>query len=270
MLLSLQTAFLGIIQGITEFLPISSTGHMILVNEFMRLDPVFQESFFVIVQLGSILAVVAYFHRQLLPLAAQRDPELRRRTFFLWLKTAVGVLPAILVGGLWGSWIKSQFYDSAPAVAVALLLGGIALIVIENRRLPVKVESVDALSYGRALAIGCIQCLAMIPGVSRSASTILGSLLLGTSRAVAVEYSFLLSIPTMFAASAYSILKDGASLTGEQWRATAVGFVVAFLVSWAVIAFLMDYIRRRDFKIFGWYRIVLGALLLLWFGLLAS
>lgn len=270
MLLSLKTALLGIIQGITEFLPISSTGHMILVDEFMQIDSVFKESFFVIVQLGSILAVLVYFHRKLLPVAALRDRELRCQTFFLWLKTAVGVIPAIVVGGLWGSWIKSQLYDSAIGVGIALFLGGIALLAIESRRLQVKVESIDALSYARAFAIGCIQCLAMIPGVSRSASTILGSLLLGTSRSVAVEYSFLLSIPTMFAASAYSILKEGASLTGEQWLATAVGFVVAFLVSWAVIAFLMDYIRRRDFKVFGWYRIVLGVLIILWFTVLAK
>lgn len=270
MLLSLKTALLGIIQGITEFLPISSTGHMILVDAFMQIDPGFQESFFVIVQLGSILAVLVYFHRKLLPVAALHDRELRRHSFFLWLKTAVAVLPAVVVGGLWGSWIKSQFYDSAITVAIALFLGGIALLLIESRRLEVKVESVDDLSYGRALAIGCIQCLAMIPGVSRSAATILGSLLLGTSRSVAVEFSFLLSIPTMFAASAYSILKEGASLTAEQWLATAVGFVVAFLVSWAVIAFLMDYIRRRDFKVFGWYRIILGLVIILWFTVLAK
>jgi undecaprenyl-diphosphatase len=150
MLLSLKTALLGIIQGITEFLPISSTGHMILVDEFMQIDSVFKESFFVIVQLGSILAVLVYFHRKLLPVAALRDRELRCQTFFLWLKTAVGVIPAIVVGGLWGSWIKSQLYDSAIGVGIALFLGGIALLAIESRRLQVKVESIDALSNGRA------------------------------------------------------------------------------------------------------------------------
>jgi undecaprenyl-diphosphatase len=265
MLLSLKTALLGVIQGITEFLPISSTGHMILVDEFIRIDPAFQETFLVIVQLGSILAVLVYFHRKLFPMAALRDEQLRQQTLSLWLKTVVGVLPAIVVGGLWGSRIKALLYDSAIGVGIALFLGGIALLWIESRRLTVKVSEMETLRYGHALAIGCIQCLAMVPGVSRSASTILGALLLGTSRAVAVEYSFMLSIPTMFAATAYSILKEGASLTGQQWLATAVGFMVAFLVSWAVIAFLMDYIRRRDFKVFGWYRIVLGIIIIAWF-----
>ena len=195
MLLSLKTALLGIIQGITEFLPISSTGHMILVDEFMQIDSVFKESFFVIVQLGSILAVLVYFH-ETPPVAALRDRELRCQTFFCW-KTAVGVIPAVWSRGLWGGLDQSQLYDSA-IVASALFLGGIALLAIESR-LAGKVEILTPCP-GPPFAIGCISA-AMIPGVSRSASTILGSFCWGIAqRPVSTRFAV---IPTMFAASAY-------------------------------------------------------------------
>ena len=266
MLFYLQSVILGIVQGITEFLPISSTGHMIIVDEFIHLEKSFKEMFFVVIQLGSILAVLVYFHKKLFPLQALKDAEVRKRTFLLWCKAAVGVLPAIVIGGLFGSKIQNFLYNTVT-VAAALLAGGLALLWIESLRRPVTVSEIDKLSFRKALAIGGIQCLAMIPGTSRSAATILGSLLLGTSREVAVEYSFFLAIPTMFAASAYSLWKEGAVLTSTQWIATGIGFIVSFFVAWGVIAFFMDYIRRKDFKVFGWYRIVLGVILLLWFGI---
>ena len=228
-ILDLHALILGVVQGITEFLPISSTGHMIVVDEFIKLEPEFKDMFFVVVQLGSIFAVLFYFHKK-----------------------------------LFGSRIQELLYNTLT-VAIALIVGGIALLWIEAIKRPVVVSSTDELSFRRAFMIGVVQCLAMIPGTSRSASTILGSLMLGTSRQVAVEYSFFLAIPTMFAASAYSLLKHGAALTQQQWIATAVGFVAAFFVAWAVIAFFMNYIRRKDFKLFGWYRIVLGIILILFY-----
>ncbi len=267
-ILDLQALILGIVQGITEFLPVSSTGHMIIVDEFIHLDPKFKEMFFVVIQLGSIFAVLVYFHRKLFPLKALREPDLRRSTFLLWCKAALGVVPAILIGGLFGSKIQHALYNT-PTVAAALIAGGIALLWIESSRRRVTVSSIDRLGFGKVIAVGFAQCLAMIPGVSRSAATILGALLLGTSREVAVEYSFFLAIPTMFAASFYSLWKNGGNLTGNQWIATGIGFVTAFLVALGVIAFFMDYIRRKDFKVFGWYRIALGIVLLLFFGLFA-
>ena len=257
---------LGIVQGLTEFLPISSTGHMIIVDEFLQLPPEFAKTFLVVVQLGSILSVVVYFWRKLLPPEALHDVSCRRRMVTLWLKVLVGVLPALVIGGLLGSAIKSYLY-STLCVALSLLVGGVALIWLERRRREVRHEETERLPWLTALGIGLAQCVAMIPGVSRSAAKILGALGLGTSRKVAVEYSCFLAIPTMFAASAYSLLKEGGAMTAEQWVATAVGFVTAFLVALAVIAFLMSFIRRRDFQAFGWYRIALAVVLLAWLAL---
>ena len=218
-MLDLKALILGIVQGITEFLPVSSTGHMIIVDEFIKLEPAFKEMFFVVVQLGSIFAVLVYFHKKLFPLGAVHDAALRKSTFLLWCKAAAGVLPAIVIGGLFGSRIQHALYNTVT-VASALIIGGIALLWIESVKRRVTVRTTDNLSFGKALAIGLIQCLAMIPGTSRSAATILGSLLLGTSREVAVEYSFFLAIPTMFAASAYSLYKDGSAMdrNGHRFR----------------------------------------------------
>lgn len=263
MLLSLKSIVLGIIQGLTEFLPISSTGHMIIVEEYLKLPETFRETFLVVVQLGSILSVIVYFFRRLLPVHLYKDVECRKRTFQMWLKVIVGVLPAIVLGGLFGSAIKHYLY-STPTVAISLFIGGILLILLERRKPTPKFTDIESLPYIRVLGIGLAQSVAMIPGVSRSAATIIGALCLGTSRELAVEYSFFLAIPTMFAASAYSLMKEGASLTAEQWMATAAGFVTAFVVAWAVIAFLMAFIKKRDFQIFGWYRIVLAVLLMAW------
>lgn len=258
-----KAVILGIVQGLTEFLPISSTGHMIIVDEYLQLPPEFAKTFLVVVQLGSILSVVVYFWRKLLPAEAFHDAACRRDMFVLWLKVLAGVMPALVIGGLCGSLIKNYLY-STWCVALSLLVGGIALIALERRPRHVRHEETGKLPWRTALGIGLAQCVAMIPGVSRSAATILGALGLGTSRHVAVEYSFFLAIPTMFAASAYSLLKEGSAMTAEQWVATAAGFVTAFLVALAVIAFLMSFIRRRDFQVFGWYRIVLAAVLLAW------
>ena len=261
-MLYLKSVLMGIVQGLTEFLPISSTGHLIIFDRFIGFaEGDFARMYDVVIQLGSILAVVVYFHRKLIPAEALRDAAVRRRTFSIWMKSAVGVLPALAVGGIFGGAIQEALYNPLT-VACALAGGGVALIVIESVRHRVKVETVEELGYGRALAIGAIQCLAMIPGMSRSASTILGGLLLGTSRTAAVEYSFFLAVPTMCAASGYSLLKHGGRLTGEEWAALAVGFAVSFLVAWGVIAFLMGFIRKYSFKLFGWYRISLAAVLI--------
>lgn len=261
--LIVKSVILGIVQGLTEFLPISSTGHMIIVDEYLRLPEDFSKMFLVVVQLGSILSVVVYFWNTLLPKEALHDIAVRKRMFLLWMKVLAGVLPALVIGGLFGSAIKQHLY-SVQCVAIALFIGGILLIVMERRKHEAKLTDTAGMPWTTAIGIGLAQCVAMIPGVSRSAATIIGALCLGASRKVAVEYSFFLAIPTMFAASAYSVMKEGMGMTAAQWIATAAGFVTAFIVALAVIAFLMSYIRRRDFQLFGWYRIVLAVVLLVW------
>lgn len=265
MLLALQAAFLGLVQGITEFLPISSTGHMILFDGFLHLDESFKETFLVVVQLGSILAVLGYFRQRLFPMEAISDCQRRRQWLSIWLKVLVAVLPILVVGACLGKLIKSHFYSSPLGVASALLLGGGALLAVERSSLSISIRDIDQLTHRQALAIGLAQCLALIPGVSRSAATIIGSRLLGTTRACAVEFSFFLAIPTMFAATAHSLFQGGASLTTKEWLATGVGLVVAFFVSWWVIARLMNFIKRRDLQAFGWYRIALGVTLIAYY-----
>ena len=261
--LILKSIILGIVQGLTEFLPISSTGHMIIVDEYLKLPEGFRETFLVVVQLGSILSVIVYFWNRMLVKEALSGKEGFMEFLMLWLKVAAGVLPAIVVGGLAGSAIKRHLYGTVP-VAIALFIGGIVLIAIEKANLRKSHGSIKELPWSKAVGIGFVQCLAMIPGVSRSGATIVGALCMGATRELAVEYSFFLAIPTMFAATAYSILKEGLSMTGAQWAATGAGFVTAFVVALAVIAFLMSYIRKRDFKLFGWYRIALAIVLLAW------
>jgi len=265
MLLYIQAMLLGIVEGVTEFLPISSTGHMIIVDEFIHFDKSFKDMFMVVIQLGAILSVLIYFHKKLFPAAAFRDKAAFMEMFQVWLKAAVGVIPALVVGGLLGSKIQHALFN-VMTVASALVIGGVLLIFIEKLAPKAQVTDMAGLSYKRAFLIGCVQCLSMIPGTSRSAATIIGGLFFGASREVAVEYSFFLAIPTMCAASAYSLMKDGGHLTHGQWVATGIGFAVSFLVAWGVIAFFMNYIRKHDFKFFGYYRIALGAILLVVFG----
>lgn len=255
---------LGIVEGITEFLPISSTGHLIIVNRFVNFTGKFANMFDIIIQLGAVLAVVVYFWRRLFPFDQGKTADGKKAVWSLWGKTTVAVLPALLIGGIFGQYIEDLFFKPLN-VSVALLVGGVVLVLVESRKRTSRINTITDLSYRRALLIGLIQCLAMIPGTSRSAATIIGAMLLGASRVVAAEFSFFLAIPTMLAASVYSFFKSGLALSLTELELLAIGFAVSYFVAWAVIASFMDYIRERDFKLFGYYRIILGIFLLLYF-----
>lgn len=259
----------GIVQGITEFLPVSSTGHMILMDAtFLKMDPAFSKVFEVVIQLGSILSVLIYFRKKIFNglFSFKMDSPAWR----LWLKVLPAVIPALVIGGLFGGAIQKYLYNPLT-VGISLLLGGIVLLAVDSPRfLPsvrAKIPDVDRLSLVRAIWIGLAQCLAMIPGVSRSAATIVGGMCSGCTRALAAEFSFFLAIPTMAAASGYSLLKSGLRLTGVQWIALGIGFITAFFVAWAVIAAFMAFLKKHDFTVFAWYRIALGCAVL-WFFLL--
>jgi len=267
-LIFLKAILIGIVEGITEFLPISSTGHMILVDEFVRLseDKTFTTAFEVIIQLGAILSVVVFFWKDLWPFAGTREQQ--KRTWTLWSKVLVGVIPAIILGLLFDDYIEEHLFNSI-VVAVTLVLYGVTLIVLEHfnkGKTTFRTDTVSAVPYGVAIAIGLFQCLAMIPGTSRSAATIIGAMLLGLSRGAAAEFSFFLAIPTMFGATVLTIAKNGLAFSSMQWLVIATGFIVSFIVAYAVIKLFMDFIRKHDFSVFGYYRIVLGiiVLLLLW------
>ncbi|QOX63347.1 undecaprenyl-diphosphate phosphatase [Anoxybacterium hadale] len=264
----LKAALLGIVEGITEWLPISSTGHMILVEEFIRLkaSPEFMEMFRVVIQLGAIMAVVLLYFHKLNPLSPSKSLQQKKDTMSIWYKVIIGMLPAALIGIPLDDWLDAHLYNY-QTVAVTLILYGVLFIVIENRnrRRRARIENFKELSYKTALMIGVFQVLSLIPGTSRSGATILGGILLGTSRSIAAEYSFFLSIPVMFGASALKLVKFGFDFTGEELMILLVGMVVAFVVSILAIRFLMGYIKRNDFKVFGWYRIVLGILVLGYF-----
>lgn len=262
-----KAVILGIVEGLTEFLPVSSTGHLILVNQFVDFTGSFAKMFDVVIQFGAILSVVVYFWDRLVPFGAHKSAREKSRTWNLWTKTIVGVTPAILIGATVGKYVQELLFNPIT-VAVALLVGGIILIFIENKKKYSTINSIEALTYKTAFLIGFIQCLAMIPGTSRSAATIIGAMLLGASRLVAAEFSFFLAIPTMTAATAYSLLKTGLTMSSSELIVLATGFVVSFFVAWMVIAGFMSYISKKDFKPFGYYRIVLGILVLLYFGLL--
>ena len=261
---------LGIVEGITEWLPISSTGHMILVDEFIKLNVPkdFMEMFLVVIQLGAILAVcVIYFHK-LNPFSPKKSAKEKRETVDIWGKVIVGCLPAAVIGLAFNDKIDALFYN-APTVAFTLILYGILFIIVENynkHREP-QVGELSDLTYKIAVIIGCFQVLALIPGTSRSGATIIGAMILGTSRFVAAEYSFFLSIPVMFGASLMKVMHFGLHFSGYELGMLLLGMFTSFLVSVLVIRFLMDYIRKHDFKPFGWYRIVLGILVLVYFGI---
>jgi len=318
----IKAAIIGIIEGITEWLPISSTGHMILADEFIQLNvsPEFWEVFLVVIQLGAIFAVFVLFFNKLNPFSPSKGSEGRKRTWILWLKVVVGSIPAAIIGILLDDWFTENFHN-AITVAIALVVYGVAFIVVERikgrqeiyapgriigKHSPEALEAraaeqgeedlysalqpsrtralyktekkssdavtdVDQLGFGRALAIGLFQCLAIVPGTSRSGATILGGRILGVSRAAAAEFSFFLAIPVMFGWSMLKVVKafvlDDVAITTTEWGVFGVGIVVAFVVSVLAIRFLMGYIRKHSFEIFGWYRIILGVVVLAFFAL---
>ncbi len=264
----LKAVLLGIVEGITEWLPISSTGHMILLDEFIQLkaSPAFKEMFLVVIQLGAILAVVLLYFNKLNPFSRRKTSRQKKDTLAIWGKVIVGVLPAAVLGVLFDDWLDEHLYNYIT-VAVTLILYGILFILVENRnqtRRP-TMRSFQDLSYRTAFQIGLFQVLSLIPGTSRSGATILGGILLGTSRPLAAEYSFFLSIPVMFGASVLKLVKFGLHFTGTEAALLITGMIVAFVVSIAAIKFLLSYIKNNDFKAFGWYRIVLGILVIGYF-----
>ena len=266
----IKVLLLGIVEGVTEFLPISSTGHLILAHEFIGLEPQsFQNAFDVCIQLGAILAVVVLYFSKLWPFKREEGKVVAEKdTFVLWLKVIVGVIPSAVLGFLFDDFIDEHLFKP-QVVAATLLIYGILILVIENRNeskhVKAKVGRVENLPYAMASAIGLFQCLAMVPGTSRSAATILGALLLGASRGAAAEFSFFLAIPTMFGATLLKIVKNGMAFSAYQWFLIALGAAVSFVVAVVVIQKFMDYIRKRDFRIFGTYRIVLGLIVFLYF-----
>ena len=261
----LKVILLGIVEGITEWLPISSTGHMLLVDEFIHLNmsEEFLEMFFVVIQLGAILAVCLLFFGKLWPF--QKSKRKQRDILSLWSKVIIGCLPAAVLGLLFDDFLDEHFYNW-QTISFTLILYGILFIVIENYQKGKRagIKDFGNLSYKTAFLIGCFQVLALIPGTSRSGATILGALLLGTSRFIATEYSFYLSIPVMFGASLLKIVKFGFDFTGYEIFVLVLGMFVAFVVSVVAIKFLLSYIKKNDFKAFGIYRIILGILVILY------
>lgn len=270
-ILLLKTILLGIVEGITEWLPISSTGHLILADEFIKLNmsDSFMEMFNVVIQLGAIMAVVVLYFHKLNPFSPKKNRKEKGDTIVLWTKVILAVLPAALIGIPLDDWLDAHFYNP-PVVAAMLIIYGILFIVVENRnrrnrRRPM--DDLDRLSYPMALAIGGFQVLSLIPGTSRSGATILGGILIGCSRTVAAEFSFFLGIPVMFGASLLKIVKFGFHFTSMEVIVLLTGMVVSFLVSVVAIKFLLGYIKKNDFKVFGVYRIVLGILVIAYFAL---
>lgn len=266
----LKAILLGVVEGITEWLPISSTGHMILVEEFIQLNAseAFKEMFFVVIQLGAILAVVLLYFHKLNPFSSSKSQQQKKDTMSIWYKVIIGVIPAGVLGFLFDDWLNDHLYNYLT-VAIMLIVYGILFIIIENRNKARegRVKSFNDLTYKTAFLIGMFQVLSLIPGTSRSGATILGAILLGTSRYVAAEYSFFLSIPIMFGASALKLVKFGFGFAGMEVAILLTGMVVAFAVSVIAIKFLLGYIKNNDFKAFGWYRIVLGIIVIGYFAL---
>lgn len=265
----IKAFFLGIVEGITEWLPISSTGHLILLNEFIRLDvsEAFFSMFEVVIQLGAIFAVVLLFWKKIWPFSAKEKYYIRQDTFLMWFKIVVACIPAAVAEFLFGDVIEELFYNYY-VIALALITLGVAFLWMEekNARKRPKMDAIAEIGWDTAFWIGMFQLAAAVfPGTSRSGATILGGMLLGVSRSVAAEFTFVLAIPVMFGASFIKLLKFGFVFTGSELWILLVGMLTAFFVSLVVIRFLMGYIRKHDFKIFGWYRIALGVVALVYF-----
>ena len=267
----LKAVLFGIVEGITEWLPISSTGHLILLNEFITLQvsEEFQSMFDVVIQLGAILAVIVLFFKKLNPFDPGKNAGAKKQTWQLWFKVIVAILPSGIVGVLFDDWMDAHLHNGI-VVALMLILYGVAFIWVEqmNRGKKPQIKSVHGIDYRTALLIGAFQCLSLIPGTSRSGSTILGAILLGVGRGAGAEFSFFMAIPTMLGASAIKGLKfilSGVSATGTEIGVLVVGCIVSFVVSMVVIKGLMEYVRKHSFSAFGVYRIILGAVVLVYF-----
>ena len=261
----IKTVILGIVEGLTEWLPISSTGHMILVDEFIQLDvsKQFKDMFLVVIQLGAILAVVVLNFEKLNPFSSWKSRAEKRATISLWCKVVLACIPAAVIGLLFNDFMEEHFM-TAPVVATTLIFYGIMFIVVENynkNRTP-RISDLDYLDYKTAFIIGMFQVLSLVPGTSRSGATILGGILFGASRYVAAEFTFFLAIPVMFGASLLKMVKFGWHYSGSEILILIVGMATAFVVSIASIKFLLRYIKNNDFKAFGWYRIVLGIIVI--------
>ena len=264
----LKAIIYGVVEGITEWLPISSTGHLILLEQLLPLkaSEAFVSMFDVVIQLGAILAVIVLFFHKLNPFSGKKSYKEKKQTWNLWFKVIVAVLPSVVLGLLLDDWLDAHLYNHV-VVAITLILYGVAFIVVEqyNRKRRLTIRTTSQITYQAALLVGCFQVLAMIPGTSRSGATILGAILLGMSRTVGAEFSFFLAIPTMLGASALKVLKfilKGYSMSGSEWACLIVASVVAFVVSLLAIRSLMNYVKRHNFSAFGIYRILLGIIVL--------
>ena len=267
----LKAVLFGIVEGITEWLPISSTGHMILLNEFVNLkvSEEFYNMFEVVIKLGAILAVILLFFHKLNPFSPKKSSPQKRNTWRLWFKVVIAVIPSAVIGILFDDWMNEHFYNYV-VVAITLIVYGIAFLFVEraNEHRSLQVNTVYDIDLKTAILIGCFQCLSLIPGTSRSGSTILGAIILGVGRSAGAEFSFFLAIPTMVGASALKLVKfllSGATATSMELIILAVGCVVSFIVSLLVIKGLMEYVRKHSFAVFGVYRIILGILVLGYF-----
>ncbi len=274
----LKSIILGIIEGITEWLPISSTGHLIIADEFIKLDmsSKFMEMFNVVIQLGAILAVVVIYWKSIWPFTAnknlgysyitKRGGYIKKDVMDMWLKVIVAIIPAAVIGIPFDDFFEEKFHNYI-VVSAALIIYGVLFIIIEvkNKKRPFKIGSIGEISYKTALLIGCFQALSLIPGTSRSGSTILGAILLGVSRVAAAQFSFYMAVPVMFGASLIKLLKFGFNFTGKEMLILFAGMISAFLISVLAIKFLISYIKKKDFTAFGYYRIALGVLVLIYF-----
>ena len=269
----LKAILFGIVEGITEWLPISSTGHLILLNEFVTLNmsDEFQSMFDVVIQLGAILAVIVLFFRKLNPFDPGKNQSQKKQTWDLWFKVIAAIIPSGVVGVLFDDWMDAHLHNGI-VVSIALIVYGVAFILVErmNAGKKPRIRDVHHIDYKTALLIGAFQCLSLIPGTSRSGSTILGAILLGVSRSAGAEFSFFMAIPTMLGASAIKLLKfllSGVSATGTEIGVLVVGSIVSFVVSMVVITALMEYVRKHSFSAFGVYRIILGVVVLVYFAI---
>jgi undecaprenyl-diphosphatase len=264
----IKSVFLGLVEGITEWLPISSTGHMILVNEFINNNGFTSSDLYLyVIQLGAILAVVTLYFRKLNPFALSKSKKEKQETWQMWFKVIVACLPAAVIGLLLNDWM--DHFENWYVVSAMLIVYGIAFIFVERGNRKARITDMSQMTYKTALLIGAFQVLSIIPGTSRSGATILGAIILGCSRGTAAEFSFFLAIPVMFGVSLLKIVKSGLDMTGGELAVLITGMLVAYLVSMASIKFLMNYVRKHNFKSFGYYRIILGILVILYFTLVA-